>query len=106
MDSIYRDKIIMSYKLLLNLHEKLMERIINVAMTGEYEDINKVFQEGDSFQFNIEQFKDTKDVNLNKLVAFYEQLEELMNSLANINKLTEEEVAFNDEDAEDDYLDL
>ena len=106
MDSIYRDKIIMSYKLLLNLHEKLMERIINVAMTGEYEDINKMFQEGDSFQFNIEQFKDTKDVNLNKLVAFYEQLEELMNSLANINKLTEEEVVFNDEDAEDDYLDL
>ena len=92
----YREKIILTYKHLLKVHEELQTRIINVGMTGEFAEINTVFNPGDTYKFDLEQFRGTKDVNLNKLLNFYDELENLMNSLANINGITEEELG--DED--------
>ena len=88
----YREKILLTYKYLLEVHEELLTRTINVGMLGELAEVNKVFQVGDTYNFDIEQFKGTQDVNLNKLIAFYDELENLMNSLANINAITEEEL--------------
>jgi hypothetical protein len=82
----------MAYKYLLEVHAELLTRTINVGMTGEMADINKIFIEGDTYNFDIEQFRGTPDTNLNKLIGFYDELENLMNSLANINGITEEEL--------------
>ena len=89
---MYRDKLILTYRALLETHEELMERIINVGMTGDYAEVNSVFEEGDEFQFDLEMFRESEDINLKKLIAFYDELENLMNSLANINAITEEEL--------------
>lgn len=98
----YRQKILLTYKYLLEVHEELLTRTINVGMTGELAEVNKVFKVGDTYNFDIEQFKGTHDVNLNKLIAFYDELENLMNSLANINVITEEELEeMEDEDEEE-----
>lgn len=67
-------------------------------MLGELSEVNKVFAVGDTYNFDIEQFKGTPDTNLNMLIDFYDELENLMNSLANINEITEEEL----EDFEED----
>mgnify|MGYP006896870814 CR=1 FL=1 len=88
----YREKIILTYKFLLKTHEELLTRTINVGMTGEWAEVNKVFAVGDTYNFDIDQFKGTQDVNFNKLIDFYDELENLMNSLANINAITEEEL--------------
>ena len=88
----YREKIILTYRHLLEMHEELLTRIINVGMTGEYSEVNTVFKPGDTYKFDLEQFRGTKDNNLNKLLAFFDELENLMNSLANINRITEEEL--------------
>ena len=88
----YREKILLTNKYLLEVHEELLTRTINVGMLGELAEVNKVFSVGDTYKFDIEQFKGTQDVNLNKLIAFYDELENLMNSLANINAITEEEL--------------
>lgn len=88
----YREKIILTYRHLLSVHEELLTRIINVGMTGEYAEINNAFEPDDTFKFELEQFRGTKDVNLNKLIAFFDELENVMNSLANINAITEEEL--------------
>jgi len=61
-------------------------------MTGEMADINKTFIVGDTYDFDIEQFKGKPDINLNKLIGFYDELENLMNSLSNINGITDEEL--------------
>jgi hypothetical protein len=90
--SVYREKILMAYKYLLEVHEELLTRTINVGMTGEMADINKTFIVGDTYDFDVEQFRGTPDINLNKLIGFYDELENLMNSLANINSITEEEL--------------
>jgi hypothetical protein len=90
--TVYREKILMAYKYLLEVHEELLTRTINVGMTGEMANINKTFIVGDTYNFDVEQFRGTTDINLNKLIGFYDELENLMNSLANINGITEEEL--------------
>ena len=89
---MYREKIILTYRHLLEAHEELLTRIINVGMTGDFAEVNEVFEPGDEFQFDLEMFRETEDINLKKLIAFFDELENLMNSLANINALTEEEL--------------
>ena len=88
----YREKIILSYRALLQAHEELLERIINVGMLGEYAEINQTFREGDSFKFNPDMFRNSRDQNLQLLVDLFDHLEEVMNSLANINGITEEDL--------------
>lgn len=88
----YREKILLTYKFLLETHEDLQTRTINVGMTGVMADVNSVFKEGDTYSFDMDQFRGTTDTNLNKLLDFFDELETLMNSLANLNDITEEEL--------------
>ena len=89
---MYRDKIILTYRHLLEVHEELLTRIINVGMAGDFAEVNAVFEAGDEFQFDLEMFRDTGDINLKQLISFFDELENLMNSLANLNGLTAEEL--------------
>jgi hypothetical protein len=89
---MYRDKILLSYRALEKSHDALTDRIINLGMLGEYAEINDVFEPGDTFQFNMEMFRDSKDENLLLLFRLFDKLEETMNSLANINGITKEEL--------------
>lgn len=76
----------------MEVHEELLERIINLGMAGDYEEVNELFEEGDTFKFDLEMFRETEDQNLQKLISFFDQLEEVMNSLANINGITKNEL--------------
>jgi len=95
----YREKIILSYKFLIKAHEELLTRTINVWMLGELAEVNSVNEEGDIFNFDPEMFRDSKDQNVQLLLNYFDNLEDLMNSLANINAITEEELDdFEDEE--------
>lgn len=61
-------------------------------MTGQYAEINACFAEGDTFKFDLEMFRDSKDQNLQLLLGFFDELENVMNSLANVNGIMEEEL--------------
>jgi len=89
---IYREKLIMTYNKLINFHEELLTRIVNVGMTGELEDINKTFEKDETFQFDKEMFRGTEDQNLNLLLDLHDNLEDTMNSFANINNITQDEL--------------
>lgn len=88
----YREKLIMTYRELLKIDEELLERIINVGMTGEMAEINETFQKNDIFQFDKEMFRGTKDQNLNLLLDLHDNLEDTMISFVNINNITQEEL--------------
>lgn len=88
----YRATIINTYKYLLSVRNELITHSINIAMNGEMKEIDDAFEEGDIYQFDMDQFRGTKDVNLEKIGEFYDQLENLMNSLANINAIKEEDL--------------
>jgi len=84
----YREKLIMTYNHLLEVHEELLTRIINVGMTGPLVEINEIFEKDDQFQFDKEMFRETKDQNLNLLLELHDRVEDTMNSFANINNIT------------------
>ena len=88
----YREKLIMTYNHLLEVHEELLTRIINVGMTGPLVEINATFEKNDQFQFDKEMFRETNDQNLNLLLELHDRLEDTMNSFANINNITKEEL--------------
>ena len=90
--SDYRQKILLSYLALAKAHDALTDRIINVGMLGEFADVNSVFSEGDTFKFDLEMFRDSKDQNLLLLFDLFDKLEETMDALANINGFTEEDL--------------
>jgi hypothetical protein len=90
--SDYREQIILTYRALINIHQELSDRIINVGMLGEFDEINEVFKLGETYDFNIDQFRGTGDANLNLLLKMLDELEEVMNSMANINGITEDEL--------------
>ena len=54
----YRQNLALTYNVLLEMHEKLFTRIINLEMQGDLADISHSFQVGDSYQFEMEQFRD------------------------------------------------
>lgn len=89
----YRDNLITTYKYLISVRNDLMTQAINLAMIGELKHIDEAFEIGDTFNFDIEQFKGCKDSNLKEIVALYESLETTMDTLANINAITEEELS-------------
>lgn len=88
----YREKLIMTYQKLLKIDQELLERIINVGMTGELAEINEAFQKDDIFQFDKEMFRGTEDQNLNLLLDLHDNLEDTMSSFANLNNISQEEL--------------
>ncbi|MEX0995932.1 MAG: hypothetical protein WDZ45_02650 [Flavobacteriaceae bacterium] len=88
----YRQEIIKTYKYLCKARQNILERTINFAMKGPLQKVNSVFREGDTYQFQIEQFKGTGDATLDLLIALNEKLDAVIDSLANLHTITENEL--------------
>ena len=58
------------------IKNQLFTNLINLAMSGELQNINAVFDEGDLFQFELGHFKDSKDINIKILIDLLEKMEE------------------------------
>ncbi len=86
---IYRKRLIEVYEGLVSFHRDFFSASLNLAMAGQLKDIDEVFEIGDTYNFDIEHLKGTNDTNLNKFLEFYEQLENLMNFVANVNAIKE-----------------
>ncbi len=61
-------------------------------MTGEFEEMNNTSREGDTFKFDLQMFRNSKDPNLQLLMNFFDELGSLRNSMVTINGITEEEL--------------
>ncbi len=83
----------MSYLFLQAAQEDLVDRIINVGMTGVYKDIGETFLKDDKYVFDIVQFRGTDDFNLICLLDVYDEMDHSMDLLLSENGITDEEVA-------------
>ena len=90
MTTEYRNELIKTVNSLIKSKEALLLRIVNIAMVGEFKDIADTFEYGDVYEFNIEQFKNSNDFNLNNMVLLYKTIEENIDTIINLNKLEDE----------------
>ncbi|WP_373521367.1 hypothetical protein [Aquiflexum sp.] len=66
---------------------ELFTAMINVGMSGEFRELDELFEEGDFFQFEKLHFQDCKDINLGILMGLIEKLDETHSKLVNLNVL-------------------
>lgn len=90
MTTEYRNELIKTVNSLNESKEALLLRIVNIAMEGDFKDIADTFENGDVYEFNIEQFKNSNDFNLNNMVLLYKTIEENIDTIINLNKLEDE----------------
>lgn len=88
----YREDIIEALNALIYAREKIFERIVNLGMSGDFKEIQRVFQVGDSYTFTLEQFEDTTDVNLQKMIAVCRHIETTIFETLAFNEIDEDEV--------------
>lgn len=67
--------------------KKVFDDLVNVAMSGEYADINDKFETGEIVWFRLEDFREAGDTNIQKLYRIIREIESCRESLININGL-------------------
>ncbi len=90
----YRNRVIESLVLLSEIRNQLFTQIVNIASDGEMKEILNVFKEGDYYTFEIDQFENSSDVNIVRLMALCKEIEEAYNSIQNVNAVADEEISF------------
>lgn len=67
------------------------DNIVNLVMKGDFAEIDTLFKDGDVLTFNISDFENVEDQNVQKLIALYYKVKEVSQSIRNINAITTEE---------------
>ena len=60
----YRSHLIESLNLLEIVREHVLTQIVNISSEGELKDVLSVFEEGDAYTFEVDQFENSKDINV------------------------------------------
>ena len=83
----YRLKLSEACTAIANERNSLFTAMINVGMSGEFKELDELFEEGEYFQFEKGQFQQCKDINLEILLELIEKLDETYSKLMNLNAL-------------------
>jgi len=70
----------------------LFTQIVNIASDGELKEILDVFEEGDYYDFEMDQFENSSDVNIIKLMQLCKNIEMAFDSIQNVNAVGDEEI--------------
>lgn len=84
---IYRKALKKSCRKLADFHDKLFDQLINLAMSGEMSDADKLFEVGDDMSFKLSDFEKIGDVNVQRIIALLHQTKACHDSLVNTNNL-------------------
>ncbi|MBD1429985.1 MULTISPECIES: hypothetical protein [Sphingobacterium] len=88
----YRNRVIESLQLLGDIRNQLFTQIVNIASDGELKEIMDVFEEGDCYEFEMDQFENSKDINIVKLMQLCKDIELAFDSIQNVNAVGDEEI--------------
>lgn len=88
----YRFALIEAINQLIDNRNDIEERMINLAMAGEFAEINDMFEEGDTIPADVEYFKNCKDINVQQLLKLYCTVDDMVPFFMNVNNIREEEL--------------
>lgn len=90
----YRNRVIETLVLLGEIRNQLFTQIVNIASDGEMKEILNVLKEGDYYTFEMDQFENSSDANIVRLMALCKEIEDTFDSIQNVNAVADEEIAF------------
>jgi hypothetical protein len=88
----YRYQLIQTIQELQNIKGEIFSQILNLSMSGELNDFDKVFDIGEVYDFDIKHFEDSKDFNVVELLKAYKKIDKTISTLININVILDEEL--------------
>ena len=88
----YREFLISAIETLANCEDDLFTNAINILMAGELNDINEVFDIGDEYEFEFNHLDTSNDLNVRKIVEVIKTLRSAIESLKNLNSVTDDEL--------------
>lgn len=89
---VYRNRVIETLHLLEDIRNQVFVQLVNLASDGEMRETMDVFEDGDYYTFELEHFEDLNDVNVNKLLCLCKDLENIFESIQNMNAVRTEEI--------------
>ncbi|TVP43072.1 MAG: hypothetical protein EA341_18775 [Mongoliibacter sp.] len=81
----YKSNLELVLKNLEKQHQELIYGIINLGLAGEFHEIDEAFEVGDTFEFSVEMFENSNDINVNLLFELLEKNIETYEKLMNLN---------------------
>lgn len=93
----YRNRVIESLHMLEDVRNQIFTQVVNLASDGEMKEVMNVFEDGDYFTFEMSQFEDMKDLNINKLMLLCKDIEKVFDSIQNVNAVRDEEIFINED---------
>lgn len=83
----YRNSLEQSCRILEDFGDQLFSCLVNVAMNGELNSADDLFELGESVTFNESDFRDLDDQNAQLIMQLIAMIHKTHNSLININSL-------------------
>ncbi len=87
MNDDYKEALAESCMAIATARQEIFSALINVAMSGEYAEIDDIFEVGETVLFDTTYFQHSQDSNLKKLLELVYHLEQTHDTLTNINGL-------------------
>lgn len=92
MENTYREVLINTVRTLENTLDELNSNMINLAMTGEFSDVNDRFEVGETMFLSMEDFRNTDDQNLKICFELFDKIEQSYISIMNANAIKRKEI--------------
>ena len=97
MSKTYRENLIKAIVDLNDFIEKLDFNIVNLGMSGEFAEVDALFEIGDELRLEIADFEKADDQNVQYLIRIFNLVTEVSRSIQNINNISNEELEESDE---------
>lgn len=81
----YQSNLKEALKNLIKVNESIYGSIIDISMQGELKEWNDSISIGETFQFDLELFKNSNDTNIQLLVELIDKIDSTYQTIKNIN---------------------
>ena len=98
MTQEYRKHLLETINNLYEAEQLLFTSALNLVWEGEVSHLKESYEKGDAMEFNMKLLRSVNDPNVQKLVALMTPLLDAAESIKNLNRITDEELGWEDDD--------
>ena len=95
LNNLYRKRLIETINILIDSEGQLFNVSVHLLMSGELKEVDEVFEVGDVYEFNLNYFKTSDDINVKQMAVLIEQLRGTVEFLMNVNNIKENDLIVN-----------
>lgn len=92
LNNLYRKRLIETINILIDSEGQLFNVSVHLLMSGELKEVVEVFEVGDVYEFNLNHFKTSDDINVKQMSGLIEKLRVTVDYLMNVNNINENDL--------------